>query len=53
MNNGNGLTYVGTVHQHVQCFNISRWLGDRMRLMLITGRDRELVPHVCSYHTIK
>ena len=30
-----------------QCFDISRGLWDRVRQMLITVRDRELVPHVC------
>ena len=41
--------YIGTL----QCFDISRELGDRMRLRLITKRDRELVPHICSYHINK
>ena len=45
MNNRNGSTYIGTVHQHSQCFDISRGLGDRVRLRLITDRDRKLVPH--------
>ena len=47
------LTYIGTVHQHFQYFDISRGCGDRVRLRLIPERDRELVPHVCSYHMIK
>ena len=42
MNNRNGSAYIGTVHQPFQYFDISRVLG-----------DRELVPHVCSYHMIK
>ena len=53
MNNKNVSTYIGTVHQNWQCFDISRGLGDRVRLRLITEGDRELVPHVCSYHMIK
>jgi len=53
MNNRNGSAYIGTVHQPFQYFDISRVLGDRVRLRLITERDRELVPHVCSYHMIK
>jgi len=28
MNNRNGSTYIDTVHQHFQCFNISRGLVD-------------------------
>jgi len=51
MNNRNGSTYIGTVHQHFQCFYISRGLGDRVRL--ISERDGELVPHVCFHHVIK
>jgi len=47
INNRNGSIYIGTVHQHLQCFDISQGLG------LITDRDQELVPHVCSYHMIK
>jgi len=50
---GNGLTYIGIVHQHFQCFDIIRGLEDRMRLRLITERERESVPHVCSYYMIK
>ena len=53
MNNRNSSTYIGTVHQHFYCFDISRELGDRVRLRLITEGDRELVPHVCSYHMLK
>ena len=53
MNNRNGPTYIGIVHQNFQCFDISRGLGDLMRLRLITERDRELVPHVCCYQMIK
>jgi len=53
MNISNGSTYIGTVQQHSQCFDISRGLGDRVRFGLITERDRELVPHVCSNHMIK
>jgi len=53
MNNRNGSTYIGTVLDHFQCFNISRGFGDRMRLNLLTEGDRELVPHVCCYHMIK
>jgi len=53
MNDRNGSTYISTVHQHFQCFDIRRGLGDRVRLRLITERDPELVPHVCSYHMIK
>jgi len=41
------------VHRPLQYFDISRELGDRMRLRLITKRDRELVPHICSYHINK
>jgi len=41
MNNRNGSTYIGKVHQPFLCFDISRGLGDRMRLRLITERDRE------------
>ena len=47
MNNRNGSTYISTVHRHVQCFDISRGLGDRVRLR------RPGEPHVCSYHMIK
>jgi len=32
MNNRNGSTYIGTIHQHVQCFDISQGLGDWVRL---------------------
>jgi len=53
MNNRNGSKYIGTVHQYFQCFDTSRGLGDRVRLMFIAERDRELVPHVCSYNMIK
>jgi len=51
MNNRNGLTYIGTFQQNVQCFDISRGLRDPVILRLITERDR--VPHVCSNHIIK
>ena len=44
---------IGTVHQHFQCFDISRGLGDRVKLKVITERDRELVPHICSYRIIE
>ena len=53
MNNRTSSTCFGTVHQHVHCFDVSRGLGDRVRLKLITQRNRELVPHVCSYHMFK
>jgi len=53
MNNTNGSTYIGTVHQHFQCFDISRGLEDRVRLRLITEREPELVRHFCSYNIIK
>jgi len=49
----NDSTYIGTVHQYCQCFDIIRGLGDRVRFRLTTERDRELVPHVCSYNIIK
>jgi len=47
------LCNIGAVHQYFQCFDISQGLGDRVRLSLLTDRDRELVPHVCSYHMIE
>ena len=53
MNNRNGSTYIGIVNQHFQCFDISRGLGDPVRLRLITERDRELVPHIYFYHMLK
>jgi len=34
MNNINGSTYIGTVHQHFITFDICRGLGDRKRLKL-------------------
>jgi len=43
MNNINSSTYIDTVHQHFQYFDISRVLGDRMRPRLITERDSEIV----------
>jgi len=49
-NNRNGSSYIGTVHPSSE---LSRGLGDRMRVKLITDRDLELVPHVCSYCMIK
>ena len=50
MNSRNGSTYIDTVHQHVQRFDISRGLGDRVRLRLITERAgistaRLFLPH--------
>ena len=50
MNNVNGSTYTGTVHQHFQWIHISRWLGDRVWLRLITERpvistSRLFLPH--------
>jgi len=53
INSRNDSTYIDTVNPHCQCFDISRGLGDRVRLRLLTERDRELVPHVRSYHMIK
>jgi len=47
MNNINGSTYIGTVHQH---FDMCRRLEDRVRLRLITGN---LLPHLCTYQMIK
>jgi len=38
MYNRNGSTYIGTVHLYFQCFDISRVLGDQVRLRLITER---------------
>jgi len=53
MNHRNRSIYIGTVHQHFQCFDISWRFRDRVRLMLITEKDRELVSHVCFYHILK
>jgi len=50
MNNRNGSTYIGSVHQYFQCFDISWGLGDWVRLGLITERPgisttRLFLPH--------
>ena len=42
-----------TSAQSIRLSELSRGLGDRMRVKLITDRDLELVPHVCSYCMIK
>ena len=40
MNNRNDSTYIGTIHQHVPCFSISRILGDQVRLGIIKREAR-------------
>ena len=46
------LCYVQQKRFNSQCSDISRGLGDGVRIMLISDRDRGLVRHVCSYHVV-
>ena len=50
MNNRNGSTYIGTVHQHFQCFDISRWFGDRVSPVYSGERPGISTAHLFLWH---
>ena len=48
MNNGNSSTYIATVHQYFQCFDISRVLGDRVEPQ-VNNWERPGIGNACLF----